>query len=105
VSYIPSQWCSLTLYSRMGDYHRCLAESATGDKWKDSADKSSISPPSPSNLTCNLVSVPTPGLPMCGHTITPQIATLPYKHYGPPTFDPTSYLDLGHCPGKLSTLH
>ena len=35
----PSQ-CQLTFHSRMGDYHRHLAEFATGDKRKDSVDKS-----------------------------------------------------------------
>ena len=35
-----SLYVSLTLARRMGDYHRYLAEFATGDKRKDSADKS-----------------------------------------------------------------
>jgi hypothetical protein len=37
MSYIP---LSVNLHSRMGDFHRYLAEFATGDKQKDSADKS-----------------------------------------------------------------
>jgi 14-3-3 protein epsilon len=42
VSALASRYSSsrLTFYTRMGDYHRYLAEFATGDKRKDSADKS-----------------------------------------------------------------
>ncbi len=37
---------------------------------------------------------------MCGHTITSQIAGLPYKHYGPPAFDPT--WTWATCPANLA---